>query len=207
MSFVKYRSLFTLHLRVPDGRDTGVKFLQDWTESEGKMLVPAGTTLALLRRALVPTRSGTLLVSPFVESLQLIVATPPEDERFKFTLDRPEFLAGGFGLKPLGKDDPVDMSSFESITVPNRLALAPSKTEPPSESLIALRYKTLREIPSSLKGCVGCHSYRNQLFGSSGPLKAAFIQSDPDMVAATIIKKKEATEEWKSYVRLRRGQR
>ena len=207
MSFVKYRSLFTLHLRVPDGRDAGVKFLQDWTESEGKMLVPAGTTLALLRRALVPTRSGTLLVSPFVESLQLIVATPPEDERFKFTLDRPEFLAGGFGLKPLGKDDPVDMSSFESITVPNRLALAPSKTEPPSESLIALRYKTLREIPSSLKGCVGCHSYRNQLFGSSGPLKAAFIQSDPDMVAATIIKKKEATEEWKSYVRLRRGQR
>ncbi|MEI7687914.1 MAG: hypothetical protein WCL32_23150, partial [Planctomycetota bacterium] len=69
---------------------------------------------------------------PFVESLQLIVATPPEDERFKFTLDRPEFLAGGMGLKPLVKDDPVDMSSFESITVPNRMALAPSKTEPPS---------------------------------------------------------------------------
>ena len=203
MSFVKYRSLFTLHLRVPDGRDGGVKFLQDWTKSEGNVLVPSGTTLALLRRALVPARSGTLLVSPFVESLQLIVVTPPEDQRFKFTLDRPEFLAGGVGLKPLGKDDPVDMSSFESIIVSNRMALAPSKTEPPSESLIALRYKTLREIPSSLKGCVRCHSYQNQLFGSSGPLKEAFLQSDPDTVAATIVKKKEASVEWKSYLRLR----
>jgi len=205
MSFVKYRSLFTLHLRVPDGRDGG-EFLLDWTKSEGKQLVPPGTMLALLRRALVPTRSGKLLVSPFVESLQLRVVTPLEDQHFKFTLDRPEFLAGRLGLKPLGKDDPVDTSSFESIVLPNRMALAPSTTEPPSESLIALRYKTLREIRSSLERCVRCHSYKNQLFGSSGPVKAAFLQSDPDQAAATIVKKKEASWEWKSYLRLRTAQ-
>ena len=200
MSVVKQRSLFTLHLRTPDGRDGGEKFLRDWTESEGKMLIPQETTLALLRRALVPTRSGKLLVSPFVESLQLIVVTPSQDQHFKFTLDRSEFVAGKLGLKPLGKDDPVDTSSFELITSPRR---APSKTEPPSESLIGLKYKTLREVPSSLEGCVRCHSYRNQLFGSSGPVKAAFLQSDPDKAAATIVKKKEASEEWKSYLRLR----
>ena len=206
MDFIKHRSLFTLHLRAPDGRDGGVKFLRDWTKSEGKMLLPSGTMTALLRRALVPTRSGKLLVSPFVESLQLRVVAPDQDQRFKFTLDRAEFLAGRLGLKPLGKDDPVDTSSFESLTLHNRMALEPSKTEPPSESLIALRYRSLREVPSSLESCVRCHSYRNQLFGSSGPVKAAFLQSDPDKAADIIVKKKEASWEWKSYLRLRTTQ-
>jgi hypothetical protein len=210
MDFVQYRSLFTLHLRAPDGRDEGVKFLRDWTKSERQQLVPPGTTLALLRRALVPTRSGKLLVSPFVESLQLIVVTPPQDQRFKFTLDRPEFLAGRLGLKPLGKDDPVDTSSFESTLLPNQLELEPSKTEPPSESLIARRFKTLREIPSSLESCIQCHraTVGNQLFGpfGPGPQKGAFLQSEPDEVAATVVKTKEASSEWKSYLRLRTAQ-
>jgi hypothetical protein len=203
MDFIKHRSLFTLHLRAPDGRDGGVKFLRDWTMSEGKMLLPSGTMTALLRRALVPTRSGKLLVSPFVESLELRVVAPDQDQRFKFTLDRAEFLAGRLGLKPLGKDDPVDTSSFESLTLHNRMALEPSKTEPPSASLIALRYRSLREVPSSLENCVRCHSFRNQLFGSSGPPKAAFLQSDPDKAADIIVKKKEASWEWQSYLRLR----
>lgn len=211
MDFVKHRSLFTLHLRAPDGREGGAKFLQDWTKSEGRQLVPPGTTLALLRRALVPTRSGKVLVSPFVESLQLIVVTPPQDRRFKFTLDRPEFLAGGLGLKPLGKDDPVDTSSFESLILPNQMALEPSKTAPPSESLIARRYKTLREIPSSLKSCVQCHgtTVGNRLFtfgGPPGPSKVAFSQSDPDETAGAVAKQKEASAEWKLYLSLRAAQ-
>jgi hypothetical protein len=207
MDHINARSLFTLHLRSPDGRDGGVKFLRDWTASKGETLVPPGTTLALLRRALVPTRSGKLLVSPFVESLQLIVVAPPEDQRFKFTLDRPEFLAGRLGLKPLGKDDPVDTSSFESLRLPTQLELAPSETEPPSESLIARRFKTLREIPSSLESCAQCHggnTVQNRIFGSFRPRDAvAHLQSDPEGAAAWIVKKKEASSEWKSYLRLR----
>jgi hypothetical protein len=31
----------------------------------------------------------------------------------------------------------------------------------------------------------------------------AYLQSDPEEAAATIVKKKEATQEWKSYLRLR----
>ena len=152
MDSVRHRSVFTLHLRTPDGRDGGVKFLQDFTKSEGQQAVPPGTTLALLRRALVPTRSEKLLVSPFVESLQLIVVTPLEDQRFKFTLDRKEFLTGGAGMKLLGKDDPVDTSSFEAIIIQSRImSTLPKEPAPPSESLIAGQYRTLREIPSSLE--------------------------------------------------------
>lgn len=212
MDSVSHRSVFTLHLRTPDGREGAVKFLKDFTKTEGQQVVPPGTTLALLRRALVPTRSEKLLVSPFVESLQLIAVTPLEDQRFKFTLDRKEFLTGGAGLKLLGKDDPVDTSSFEAIIIQSRImSTLPREPAPPSESLIAGQYRTLREIPSSLESCAECHSpiTRTNIFGSRGPknaAKTAYLQSDPDEAAAMIAKKKEASEEWKLYLRLRTAQ-
>jgi hypothetical protein len=212
MDRVNHRSVFTLHLKTPDGRDGGVKFLQDFTKTEGRQSVPPGTTLALLRRGLVPTRSGKLLVSPLVESLQLIAVTPLEDQRFKFTLDRKKFLADGAGMKLLGNDDPVDTSSFEAIIIQSRImSTLPREPGPPSESLIAGQYKTLREIPSSLGICTECHSIatRNAIFGNRGLSNAptvAYLQSDPDKSAATIVKKKEATQEWKSYLRLRTAQ-
>jgi hypothetical protein len=212
MDRVNHRSVFTLHLRTPDGRDGGVKFLKDFTKTEGRQAVPPGTTLALLRRALVPTRSGKLLVSPFVESLQLIGVTDLADQRLKFTLDRKDFLAGGAGMKLLGKDDPVDTSSFEAIIIQSRImSTLPKEPGPPSESLIAGQYRTLREIPSSLGICAECHSIatRTNVFGSRGPKNAAttaYLQSDPEEAAATVVKKKEATREWKSYLRLRTAQ-
>jgi hypothetical protein len=211
MDYVRHRSVFTLHLRMPGGRDGGVKFLQDFTKTDGHQSVPPGTTLALLRRALVPTRSEKLLVSPFVESLQLIVATSVEDQRFKFTLDRKGFLTGGAGMMLLGKDDPVDTSSFEATFIQSRImSTLPKEPAPPSESLIAGQYRTLREIPSSLGICAECHSIatRTNIFGrglNNAPT-AAYLQSDPDKAAATIVKKKEASEEWKSYLRLRSAQ-
>ena len=200
MGFVGHRSVFTLHLRTPDGREGGVKFLQDYTKAEGRQDVPPGTTLALLRRALVPTRSGKLLVSPFVESLQLIVVTPPEDQRFKFTLDRKEFLAGQLGLRLLGKDDPIDTSGFESVIL--------GRTHDANgETMIVEQFKTLRGIPS-LGACARCHGVTSQsnIFGCFGPTNAAYLQSDPDKAIDTIVKKKEASEEWKSYLRLRTAQ-
>lgn len=212
MDRVNHRSVFTLHLRTPDGRDGGVKFLKDFTKTEGRQAVPPGTTLALLRRALVPTRSEKLLVSPLVESLQLIGVTPLEDQRFKFTLDRKDFLTGGAGMKLLGKDDPVDTSSLEAFIIQSRImSTLPREPGPPSESLIAGQYRTLREIPSSLESCAECHSIgtRNNIFGSRGRGNAAtvaYLQSDADEAAATIVKKKEASEEWKSYLRLRTAQ-
>lgn len=205
-NFVNQRSIFTLHLRTPDGREGGVKYLKEYTRTDRRVLVPPGTTLALLRRAIVPTREGKLLVSPLVESLQLIVVTPPQDQRFKFTFDRKAFLAGQSGLKPLGKEDPVDHSNFEAG------ALWPHPVEPRTydtdgEMFVMTKYKTLEEIPGSLTTCVKCHhdTTGNNIFGGSGPLKA-YAQSDPDKADATVVQKKEASLEWKSYLHLRTTQ-
>src|SRR5205085_5280604 len=131
----------------PEGREQGIKFLEDFTKSAGKTDVPPASTLALLRRAIVPARSGRLLVSPFVESLQLFVVTPPRDARYKFILDRAEVLAGRFGLVPLGKDDTADTSGLESLILPDHSRLAPDETRQPMESLISQNLKSLREVP------------------------------------------------------------
>ena len=65
----------------------------------------------------------------------------------------------------------------------------------------------MQEIPSSLENCGQCHggpTSRNRIFGSFPPRNgAAYLQSDPEGAAAWIVKKKEASSEWKSYLRLR----
>ena len=203
---MRHRSIFTLHLRTPRGRDEAVKFLADFREKEGKEHVPAGSTLALLRRALVPTREGTLAPSPFVESLQLIGVTSANDVRFKYTLDRKDFLATETGMKLIGKDDPVDNSGFESgVAVPRISTITAWQSIPPTESLVLEHYKTVAEMPKSMATCVKCHgdATRTNIFANFGSRNAAYVQSDPDEADATVIKKKEASEEWKSYLRLR----
>jgi hypothetical protein len=198
MGFDYRRSLFTLHLRTPDGRAGAERFLRDHARPVDPLVVPPGTTLALLRRAIVPTRSGKLMVSPLVESLQLIVVDAPHDRHFKFTLDRRDLLAGGPGLRPLGKDDPVDTSSFESVTLHDHMELEPRDPTDADESPVAQKYKTVREVPPSLASCVRCH---NDTIGRNP--RQAFFPSDLDRVADEVAGQKEAREEWKLYLRLR----
>jgi hypothetical protein len=177
-----------------------------------------GSTLALLRRALVPARDGKLLPSPFVESLQLIAVTKEFPTRLKFTLDRKDLLAGGAGLKLIGKDDPLDPSSFESIFSYNRVMTIPPSynrvmtipppppTIPPPEPLILGQYKSVRALPRSAQTCVECHGEvtRTPIFANFQPRNAAYVQQTaPAEVDATVVKIKQASEEWKSYLRLR----
>ena len=49
---VRHRSIFTLHLRTPNGRDEAVKYLEDFRKNNASEALPTGSTLALLRRAL-----------------------------------------------------------------------------------------------------------------------------------------------------------
>jgi hypothetical protein len=139
----------------------------------------------------------------------LIVVTKEFDKRFKFTLDRKDLLAGGTGLKLIGKDDPVDPSSFESIFSYNRVMSIPPPppTFPPTESLILGQYKTVRAMPRSLATCVECHgeTTRANIFPANfQPKNEPYVQpTDPVQADETVVKIKEASEEWKSYRRFR----
>lgn len=201
-NYVNRRSVFTLHLRSPDGRDGGVKFFRDYIKAERRLDIPPGSTLALLNRAVVPTRSGKLLVSPLVESLQMIVVAPPKDHRFKFALDRKGVIAGNFGLKPLGKDDPADFSSFGDAVLWGH-PVDPRKKDVNGETFITGKYNTVKDMPRALDVCVKCHrdTLGNSVIGSGGPL-LPHVQSDLDKADATIIKKKESSSEWALYLRL-----
>ncbi len=206
MAFIQHRSVFTLHLRTPDGRDGGLKFFQDYIKADRRLDIPPRSTLALLNRAIVPTRSGKLLVSPLVESLQMIVVTPPNDHRFKFMLDRRGLLAGNFGLKALGNDDPADFSSFGDAFLwghPNE----PRKKDVDGETFITGKYSRVQDMPRAFDVCVRCHreTLRTNLFGRGGPLMP-HVQSDSQKVDATVLAKKAATDAWKSYLRLRATQ-
>ena len=203
---VNQRSVFTLHLRTPGGREGGLKFLQDYIRADRQLNIPPGSTLALLNRAVVPTRSGKLLVSPVVESLQMIVVTPPNDHHFKFMLDRKELLAGNLGLKPLGKDDPADFSGFGGAVLWGH-PVDPRKADVDGESFIGGNYNTVRDMPRALEVCARCHqeTVRTVIIARGGaPLP--YVQSDQGKADSTVIKKKEASEEWRSYLRLRTAQ-
>ena len=155
IDFVKHRSVFTLHLRAPEGREQGIKFLEDFTKRARERL-----TCRQLRRSRCyagrSCRAGRLLVSPFVESLQLFVVTPPRNARYKFTLDRADLLAGRFGLVPLGKDDPADTSSFESLVLPDHIRLRQMK-QGSRWSRWLHRSSSHCEVPPALNTCVNCH--------------------------------------------------
>lgn len=203
MSFIRHRSIFTLHLRTPGGRDEGERFLQEYTKGNRKKDVPPGTMLALLRRSIVPTRSGNLRVSPFVESLQLIVATPPEDHRFKFTLDRKSLLAGGPALKRLAPDSPLDHTNLEALSVdvhPNS-----PRNYDNGETAILAKYRSVNEVPRSLASCVRCHleTTGSNIFGLMTGPRLAYVQHDFEKAEAAVLKVKASSPEWKLYSRLR----
>lgn len=201
--FADHRSIFTLHLRAPDGRAGGLKFFQDYIRADRRLQIPPGSTLALLNRAVVPTRSGKLLVSPLVESLQMIVVTPPEDHRFKFMIDRKELLAGNLGLKSLGQDDPADFSSFSGVALWGH-AVDPRKFDVDGNTFIAGKYNNIRDMPREMNVCVRCHRETlGTVVISRGGAPLPYVQSDLEKADTTVLKQKESSDEWKSYLRLR----
>jgi hypothetical protein len=60
-------------------------------------------------------------------------------------------------------------------------------------------------MPKSMATCVKCHgdATRTNIFANFGAREAAYVQANPDEADATVLKTKEASEEWKSYLRLR----
>ncbi len=104
--FTKGRSVFTVYLRLPEGRHATEAFVKT-TQSGNPPQFPPGTQTALLRRMLLIDSAGTLRLSPVTESLQIRVYGKLDlGIPYGFTLRRGDLFAGrSGGLHALGLDE------------------------------------------------------------------------------------------------------
>lgn len=129
-------SVFLVFLRLPGGRAAATEYLKELPR------FPAGTEVALVRRALLIDETQRVVPSPLVESVQLRVG----GDGMEFRLSRAQLFAGKRGgLRPLGAEE-LDFKTgfggghwdeFEEV----------SQVRPLSSAL--------RPIT---KQCVGCHN-------------------------------------------------
>jgi hypothetical protein len=207
---VGYRSAFVPYLRVSDRRQDTIEYLQNFQRPYDPKVdrgIPDGSQLALLRRMMLPTSSGHILVTPVVESLQLIVADSGGDSRFKFVIDRKAFITGGTTLRPLDEDDPIDAYSLEMLVVPRGFD-EKYKTDGGGELLVLGKYTG--QVPyMSLKQCTTCHG---RTVSGQIPLVANMFGDMPKPVpmdwaeqTRRIVRTKEKSEEWKAYLAERKA--
>jgi hypothetical protein len=192
---VRYRSIFVPYIRVSDHRQDSIDYLDTYRRS--RKAPPKGTVLALVRRMALPTTSARMVVTPVMESLQLIVVDPPRDKHFKFVLDRAALIAGRPGLRQLKKDDVVDAYSFED----GGLFIHQNKMDADGEQLVLGRYAG--PIPkgiTSLGHCIQCHgsSVGSLLFANFGASSGATPMSWVDQ-SKMVISHKEESASWKMY--------
>ena len=201
---VSYRSAFVPYLRVSDRRQDAIDYLQKFQHFDPKvdLGVPVGSKLALLRRMMLPTSSGHIVVTPVVESLQLIVVDSSDDRRFKFVLDRKAFMTSGTTLRPLDENDPIDAYSLDQASVRRRIK-DEVKTDADGEPLVLGKYAGPTPY-KSLNQCAACHgrtvSQGVQLFPQMFGPTTKPVPMDWAEQTRRIIRSKEKSEEWKAYL-------
>lgn len=106
------RSVFLLFLSVPDGREATVKYLETLRDLKRAKAPepPAGTALALVRRAFLLDRDGEPRLSPLTEEVRLRVPGPksaePSARQFEFHLRRRSLFAdAATGLEAAGVEE------------------------------------------------------------------------------------------------------
>jgi hypothetical protein len=165
------RSVFYVYAQFPNEPDY-LKRLREFPtpsaprESDGMFLLsndlpqfPAESQFILLRRTLLITATGEMVLSPLTESVQIrVYATEPSNREFinisefsqevhEFTLDRDELFNGEHGGMRLVTNDDL------TLTTPP-FGLWPSTTTDPLET--PPFRKTDRVLP--LQSCTVCHS-------------------------------------------------
>lgn len=122
LQFFGGRSTFLVFLRLPEGRDQTVKYLESlrtWSRSGRKRDVPqfpVMTQVALVRKTLLVNDKGEIVVTPLTESVQLRVFRRIDDEvvfrkkpapenLFEFKMPRSDLLAGKPVLNAVGDKD------------------------------------------------------------------------------------------------------
>lgn len=202
---VNQRSLFSIHLRWPAGREAGEVFLAA-NSLKDEVRFPQGTELALLRRAVAPSQDGKLRVTKVVESLQLLV-TPSSDAsageakqdlRFKFVLDRASLIAGQPGLVPLDSNSPIDAYGFESTGQWRSMQVNDADGEP-----LVLGYGKGHVGVPSLQHCATCHGLKTTKFHANFGQFPVYAATNAKL-ENTLQTAKEQSGSWRVYLELRR---
>jgi hypothetical protein len=114
------RAIHTIFLRLPRGRATTERYLKELNRDSVKQF-PAGTMVAMVRRALAVDRAAKIRVTPVTELVQIrVYRRVPKDSQansrgvagdqdvYEFLLDRATLFAGQHGLRAVGPDDPAE---------------------------------------------------------------------------------------------------
>ena len=159
MRYYGGRSPFLVFLKIPGGRTETFKYLNSLNQStraklsaatEHKSLpqFPVGTSVALVRKMSIINKTGKILVSPLVQTVQIRVYNQVgEDIKdhnasqsvYKFVLNRKDLFASiNGGLKPVKKNSIEGLSLIYSSDYFENEKLKPSG--------------------SVMKSCIDCHS-------------------------------------------------
>ncbi len=159
MRYYGGRSPFLVFLNIPGGRTETFKYLNSLNQStraklsaanEHKTLpqFPVGTSVALVRKMSIINKTGKILVSPLVQTVQIRVYNQVGDDIkdhnasqsvYKFVLNRKDLFASiNGGLKPVKKNSIEGLSLIYSSDYFENEKLKPSG--------------------SVMKSCIDCHS-------------------------------------------------
>ena len=180
--FTKGRSVFTVFLRLPEGRPATEEFLRKMQDGNLRQF-PEGTQTALLRSMLLIDRSGTIREAPLTESLQIRVYRDLDSGiPFEYTSRRSDLFAGRRGgLHAVGADE---TSYFDFQTRGKDVFEMP--TLPAGESI--------------MQTCSRCHSRADER-GGIHTVNTVYARVDTKqratgLVATTLKQEQSMTIDW-----------
>jgi hypothetical protein len=190
-AFVKGRSVFTVHLRLPAGREATQAYLKKAANGDVGQF-PEGTQTALVRRMLLIDDSGALRPTALTESVELRFFRKPErgtdpldmGAPAVWILRRQDLLAGrNGGLRAVGRDE-TTLFSFQARFGHLGMDQLERPRRPRADRLLGT--------------CMNCHARTDGSAGvwSVATLYAGETQSPRGLVGVTDQAQAEATMRW-----------
>ena len=144
---VSNRAAFLVFIRLPEGREATLTFLKGLGKQPA--LVPQGTHVALMRRALAVAAHGKAVVTPVLESIQLrVYGEGGKQDVCELLLDHDRLFAGRSALRAVTPDEPFEFTMFRDNIDP----LEPRGKDPAPVTEVQPHQRV-----TVLRSCITCH--------------------------------------------------
>jgi hypothetical protein len=194
----EYRSAFVPLLSAAGDRQATLQLIEQYSDRKANrrmpVQLPAGTIRALVRRMILPTRDGELVVTPLSESLQLAIIEKDKERNFKFVLDRAALLSGGQGLRAVERQETLDAWGFGNVRTHEEI-----KYDTDGDILALGRAAVSANRVQKVYDCMICHQGRRRLFANSNRQESPVEERPFADQARSIIAEKQKSESWKTY--------